>query len=116
MEKKYTDQNTEHDIQVGETSSISPDEQPAPKMSSIEEDHIEDVPGESPSTHADGPADGRGRGVSWYSTRQPLHGGRDRTGSLRRGSGAGGKRRLGVVVRDGGAALASPDVVAGARW
>jgi ATP-dependent Lon protease len=54
MEKKYTDQNAEHDFQVGETSSISPDEQPEPNLSSIEEDNIKDVPGESPSAHSDG--------------------------------------------------------------
>jgi ATP-dependent Lon protease len=77
MEKKYTDQNIERDIEVGEALSISPDEQPEPTTSSIEEvseespshvekpedetpaeeDTIEEVPEESPSTQADQPAE-----------------------------------------------------------
>jgi ATP-dependent Lon protease len=56
MEKKYTDQNTERDIQAEEMSPLSPDEQPEPALSSIEEpveEHNEEVSEESPSIPGD---------------------------------------------------------------
>jgi ATP-dependent Lon protease len=58
MEKKYTDQNAEHDIQVGETPSTSPgEEQKTDASSTIEEDKVKDTPEEPSSDHTNQPED-----------------------------------------------------------